>query len=182
MPLNFSIIKEFLILLAGPIFQFIASFLLIITLPLDKELILAYHYGILLFNLLPIYPLDGGKIVNLFLSLFIPYKLSLKYSIYFSYIIIIIILFIKRNFTINILIMTILSVILITKEKRKINHIYNKFILERYLNNYHFKKSKIINNINHFYKNNRHIVKVDGKYYLEKDYLSKKYQKNTKNR
>lgn len=78
--------------------------------------------------------------------------------------------------------MLVLSLILITKEKRKINQLYNKFILERYLNNYNFKNSKMVNNINNFYRSRRHLVKENDNYYLEKDYLIKKYQKFTKNR
>ena len=34
-----------------------------------------------------------------------------------------------------------LLIILITKEKNKIDYIYNKYLLERYLNNYKFKKN-----------------------------------------
>ena len=182
MPLNFSILKEFIILVAGPIFQTLASFFLILIMPSNKDLILAYHNGILFFNLLPIYPLDGGKIINLIFSLFFPFKLSLKYSIYISYFVLITILFIKKSFTINIVVILVLSLILITKEKRKINQLYNKFILERYLNNYNFKNSKMVNNINNFYRSRRHLVKENDNYYLEKDYLIKKYQKFTKNR
>lgn len=182
MPLNFSNLKEFLILISGPIFQIIASFILINIFNLEKDLVLVYHYGILFFNLLPIYPLDGGKIVNLFLSNFIPYKLSLKISIYFSYLFLLLIIFLKKSITINILVMTILGIILITKEKKRINYLHNKFILERYLNNYNFKKSTIVKNINNFYKNKRHLIEEEGNYYLENDYLQKKYKKIIKNR
>lgn len=182
MPLNTSLIKEFIILVAGPLHQVFASIILIKIMPLDKNIIMLYHYGILFFNLLPIYPLDGGKIVNIFLSIFIPYRLSLKISIYISYLSLLIVILIKRSLTINIIVMTVLSIILITKEKQKINHIYNKFILERYLNNYNFKKTCIIKNINNFYRNKRHLIKDRGNYYLENEYLAKKYQKFTEKR
>ncbi len=78
--------------------------------------------------------------------------------------------------------MLILALFLITKEKRKVNHLHNKFILERYLNNYNFNNSKIVNNINNFYRNRRHLVKENYIYYLEKDYLIKKYQNFSKKR
>lgn len=182
MPLNTSSLKEFLILIAGPIFQILGSLILIYFLPLNKELILTYHHGILLFNLLPIYPLDGGKIINLFLSLFIPYKLSLKLCIYLGYFLIITIFIYQKSLTINLIVMVILTLILITKEKQKINFIYNKFILERYLNDYKFRRSKLINSSDNFYRNHRHIIKENGNYYLEREYLSKKMQKNAKNR
>jgi len=177
MPLNIKIYKEFLILIAGPFFQVLAYLTLSYIMPKEKELIEAYHYGILLFNLLPIYPLDGGKIINLLLSLFFPYKNSLKICIYISYLISIIILLSQDNFKLNIVIMTIFTIFLITKEKNKINQLFQKFILERYLNTYNFKSSKIVTNINSFYRNKKHLIYENNKYYWEKDYLVKKYKK-----
>lgn len=182
MPLNINSLKEFSILIAGPIFQILGSLILIYFLPLNKELILTYHHGILFFNLLPIYPLDGGKIINIFLNLFIPYKLSLKLCIYLGYFLITTIFIYQKRLTINVIVMVVLTLILITKEKQRINYIYNKFILERYLNNYKFRHSKLINSSDNFYRNHRHIIKENGNYYLEREYLSKKMQKNAKNR
>ena len=43
MPLNTKNIIEFLVLIAGPLFQNIAYFILIYLFPYDKELILIYH-------------------------------------------------------------------------------------------------------------------------------------------
>lgn len=182
MPLNISSLKEFIILIAGPFFQVIASLILFKILPKDKELINIYHYGILIFNLLPVYPLDGGKIINLFFNAFLPYKLSLRLCIYLSYFVVSMILILQKSITLNIILMLLTMLILTTKEKRRINLLYNKFILERYLNNYKFRKSKLINSSDNFYRNYRHIIKENGKYYLESDYLNKKMQKSMKNR
>lgn len=142
-----------------------------------------YHYGILIFNLLPIYPLDGGKLLNLIFSLFIPYIHSLNLSIIISYITVFLLLINNINrLKINTIIMVIFLLIKVYLEQNQINYIYEKFILERYLNNYKFKKSKLINNSKHFYKNNRHIIRQNKQYLLEKEYLQKKYQKNLKKR
>ena len=176
MPLNINFLKEFNILIMGPIFQLFAYSILLKILPDKKELITIYNFGILSFNLLPIYPLDGGKLLKLVLDRFIAYKRSLKLIINLSYIIVILI-FINKIKKINIIIMTIFLIIIISNEKKKINLIYQKFILERYLNNYHFKNSKIVNNIDSFYRNRRHIIKKDNKYYLEKEYLDNLYKK-----
>ena len=146
MDLNISINKELLILINGPIFQHLAYLLLLLLMPTKKELINTYHYSILIFNLLPIYPLDGGKLVKLLLNKIMSYKRSLKILIYLSYLITII-LFIITKKNISIFIMISLLLILITKERNKIDYIYNKYLLERYLNNYNFKSNKIINNI-----------------------------------
>ena len=174
--LNIEWYKEFLILLAGPLFQFIAYFLLIRILPSSTRLIYIYHYSILWFNLLPIYPLDGGKLTKLFLDKIIPYKKSLKIMIDISYFLVLGILLYYQKITINLMIMTILLWILITKEKRKIEYTYNKFLLERYLKKYSFPKKKIITKEDHFYREKSHILKIEGNYYLEEEYLQKKYQ------
>ncbi|MBQ9019289.1 MAG: hypothetical protein IJ097_03130 [Bacilli bacterium] len=174
--LNISMIKEIMILIMGPIFQFIAYYILLLLLPDRKELIKTYHYSILIFNLLPIYPLDGGKLLNIFFNTFISYKKSLKVIIKISYIVLaIIFIYSKKN--INIFIMIVLLIILIEKERKKINYIYNKFLLERYLNNYNFKKCKITSNINNFHRSKRHLIYENNKYYLEKEMLNNKYKK-----
>ena len=175
MDLNISINKELLILINGPLFQHLAYLLLLIIMPTKKELINIYHYSILMFNLLPIYPLDGGKLVKLFLNKVISYKNSLKLIIYLSYLVTII-LFIINKKNISIFIMISLLIILITKEKSRIDYIYNKYLLERYLNNYNFKSNKIINNINNLYRDKTHLIHINNMYILEKEYLEKIYK------
>ena len=175
MDLNISIKKELLILINGPLFQHLAYLILLILLPSKKDIITIYHYSILSFNLLPIYPLDGGKLLKLVFNKIISYKSSLKLIINLSYLVLLIILIISKK-NINLFIMTSLLLILITKEKNKINYIYNKYLLERYLNNYRFKNSRIIDNINNLYRDKNHIIKKDNKYYLEKEYLEKIYK------
>lgn len=175
MDLNISIKKELLILINGPLFQHLAYLLLLIILPTKRELITTYHYSILIFNLLPIYPLDGGKLVKLLLNKVISYKNSLKLIICLSYIVTIL-LFIITKKNISIFIMISLLIILIKKEHNKIDYIYNKYLLERYLNNYNFKSNKIINNINNLYRDKIHLIYTNNKYVLEKEYLEKIYK------
>jgi len=176
MDLNISIKKELLILINGPLFQYLAYLILLIIMPNRKEIINIYHYSILSFNLLPIYPLDGGKLLKLLFNKIFSYKYSLKLIINLSYLVLLIILIISKK-NINLFVMTSLLLILITKEKNKINYIYNKYLLERYLNNYKFKNTKIISDINNLYRDNKHIIKQDNIYYLEKEYLEKIYKK-----
>ena len=63
------------------------------------------------------------------------------------------------------------------REGSNIKTHYNKFLLERYLHNYKFKDTVIINDINCFHRNKSHIFKEKGNYWREKDFLNKKYQK-----
>ncbi|MBQ2639445.1 MAG: hypothetical protein IJF92_01620 [Bacilli bacterium] len=178
--LNISIIKEFLVLIFGPIMQIIGYLILINVLKDYDKLISIYHYSILIFNLLPIYPLDGGKILNLFLSIFISYKKSLILSIVLSITFIIIIIFIYsilNNLTLNIIIISIFLIYKVILEYKNINYLYERFLLERYLNNYNFKKGIIINRIHDFRRSKRHLINIDGNYYFEKDILKKKYKR-----
>lgn len=176
MDLNINPLKEFIIIIFGPLFQNIA-YLILIKL-FNKELVLNYHLGILLFNLLPIYPLDGGKLLELLFEKFIPYKKSLKLVSIISYIFILVLLLKTKYIKLNIVITIILLIILVSNEYKKINYKYNKFKLERYLKKYHFKDSKLIFDEDDFYRNNRHLIKINGKYYTENDYFMKKFKKN----
>lgn len=178
-PLNFSITKELLILINGPIFQELAKILLITIFPRYSFLIISYHYSILIFNLLPIYPLDGGKLINLVLSIFKPFKKSLQISLIISYVTIVFLLIINySNIKINTILMISILIYKVILEQRKTNYKYEMFLLERYINEYKFKKSSIINSDEKFYRSRRHLLNINNEYSLEKDYLARKYLKN----
>lgn len=180
MSLNISLTEEFFVLIMGPVFQCLAYLILAIVLKNYIHLINLYHYSILIFNLLPIYPLDGGKLMNIILCNKLSFKNSLTMSILVSYVVIILLLFLNiKNVYLNLIITVVFLLYKVTREYNQINFIYNKFLLERYLNKYNFKKSKIINNYNNFHRNKKHLIKERDKYYLEKDYLNKIYL-NTK--
>ena len=178
MPLNINPIKELLILIMGPIFQFLAYFLLLIILPNKKEIIEFYHYHILIFNLLPIIPLDGGKLLFLLLQINIPYYKSYKIIILISYLLTVTILWHKID--LNILITVLLLVLLVSKEYKKINIRYEKFLLERYLKKQKYKRKRIVTSEKNFYRNCTHLIKVEDKYSLEEEFLRKKYEKSQK--
>ena len=178
MNLNTNSLQESLVLLAGPILQLVFYAIYQLILPEYQSLIEFYNYQILFFNLLPIYPLDGGKILNIIVSSKVPYKLSLRYSIFISYILLIVIILNNiHNLKLNLLIMIFLLLYKLFREGSNIKTLYNKFLLERYLHNYKFKDTVIINDINCFHRNKSHIIKEKGKYWREKDFLNKKYQK-----
>ena len=61
LPINISLKKEFLILVMGPVMQIIGYVILKRYFPFIN----IYHYTLLIFNLLPLYPLDGGRIINI---------------------------------------------------------------------------------------------------------------------
>ncbi len=80
--------EEAIVIIAGPFVQIlIYGFLYAVSssgvIPdYYFELILYYNTIILLFNLLPIWPLDGGKLVFLALTTFLTFKKSILYNNY----------------------------------------------------------------------------------------------------
>ena len=184
-PINTKISKELLVAISGVIFQ---SIYYLIILFLYKNNIIRtyifdifnnYHYSILFFNLLPIHPLDGSKLINLIISKFFPYKLTLKLTIIISIITAIIVIkinYYKFNYT-TILIITII-VDNIIKYSKNINYYFNKFLLERYLYKYRFPKNKNINKIDNMYKEKYHIIKENNHYLTEKEYLKRRFKGN----
>lgn len=80
--------KELLIHLSGPFFNIITAVLLYgcylyFYLPWLQPVILA-NAVLALYNLMPFYPLDGGKITDLYMAVFLGYGRSQKISRFFS--------------------------------------------------------------------------------------------------
>jgi len=177
--INENILKEILICICGPIIQI---FLLILIINLN-EFILESTYDkfilinkyLLLFNLLPISPLDGGKLLNLICDYFIAYKKSmflvLSFSLLLDLFFIFYFLFIKKDILIFILFLLTLKNII--NEIINIKNKYNKFLLERYLFKYNYKNGNYIKRISDLKRNNTHKIIRDNFIYDEKSYLKK---------
>ncbi len=161
--LNVSIYKELLMLLMGPISQVLFWLLifylyrvnLVSSLTFNK--ICVINKVLLSFNLLPIIPLDGGKLLNNFLNLFLNYDISHKISIIISIISLpLIFLIFNKLISIFILVFLILNIIEeITTHKYKLYYI----ILDRKIHNIKFNKTKNITKINKIYRNKNYILK-----------------------
>lgn len=181
--INTKIIKELAVALSGIIFQTIYYFIIIILYKNNMirdyifNIFIKYHYSILLFNILPIHPLDGSKILNLLLSIYLPYKLVNKLNIIISILTGIIVLSINYyqfNYT-TILIITVIADNLI-KYYKNINYYFNKFLLERYLYKINLTKTKKIAKIDNMYKEKYHIIKENNHYITEKQYLNNRFK------
>lgn len=182
--INRDIDDELLLATFGVIFQ--SLYFLIIYILFTHGLIRGYafnifsdyHYSILFFNLLPIYPLDGFRILNLFLAKKISYKKSNDITLYFS-ILLLAFLFIQNYYTFNyayiIVLSTLISNIISFYKSRK--YLFNRFLLERYLYNICFNNVKVIANKDKMHKNSIHIIKDGDNFLPEKLFLKKIFDK-----
>lgn len=171
--LNKPIKEEFLIAIAGPIYQ-ILFYVIINMLNFNNDIFILYHYVILLFNLLPIYPLDGSKILEVILEKYFSYGFSSKITIIIS----IVIIFLLCTYIIfykNLLMLTMFIFLLIKciEKIKNYKYTYNKFLFERYLYNFNYSNTKIINgiNINKMMRDKKHIFYYNNMYLTEKDIL-----------
>ena len=161
--LNSSILKEVIMLLSGPLLEVL---FVIIVFYLNKQgLVTNITYSKLLrintlllkINLLPIIPLDGGRLINNILDLILPYKKSNIISIIISFISLPMI-FILTNKLIS-LYLLIFIIIKLIDEIKNVDNKLNKLIIERKINNYNFKKTIKINRIEEIKRNKNYILK-----------------------
>lgn len=172
--INKSLNEELTILLSGPIFQVIYAIIY------SDPLFLKYHYALLFFNMLPIHPLDGSKLVNILFNKVLPFKLSHVLTIYLSFLVIILCLTLRFN----LLFMLILLLLIIDVIRELINHkyLFNKFLLERYFYHFNFKRNRIIKgqNYNKMFKDHKHLFYIENKYHSEKEMMSKMFDNKDK--
>ena len=126
-----------------------------------------------MFNLLPIIPLDGSKMLLSLLELKIPFKLSLKIMNIIS-IIFIFIFFLYNKINLNMLLLTTFLLFKTYIEIIEHKNIFNKFLLERYLYKLDYKKIKKVSSLNQIYKNRQNFINNNSEYKI----LRKKFDYN----
>ena len=177
---NRSLKEELIILIFGPLFQMglflIISFLQTKGLMTYRNFTLfkTYHYTLLIFNLLPIYPLDGGRIVNIAINYIMPYKKGNILVVKLSFIFIVVMMFFYRNVNFTLMCILLSSEIFLYFKRQ--DYLYNRMLLERYMERIDFKKLKIVNNKDSMYKEKRHLILYNNKYITEKDYLNERFK------
>ena len=172
-----KLIKEIILALFGIVFQLIYIFIIIFIYKIgyisdfNMRFVIKYNLYIIMFNLMPINPLDGYK----FLRSILEYKLSIKKSfiitniISFATICLLVYYNIKYKFS-NYFVYSFL-LYKIYDDIKNYKYYYNNFLLEKYLYNNRFYKIKNINNYQQFYKNKYHYYKSNNKLLNEDDYL-----------
>lgn len=162
--LNIKSNHLFLISIAGIINQIILMILIPSSGNYNYLIFKQLNYSLMIFNLLPLYPLDGYKIFLSMIERIFKYRISIKLSYIISYLFI----FIFFYYTKNIYIFLILLILNINYFNIY-NYYYNKFLLERYLYKYQYKSFVSVNRINDIYKNKYNYI--DG--VREEDYFDK---------
>ena len=180
--INTSINKELLVAISGILSQII--FYIIISILYHQgyirdyifNLFTTYHYSILIFNILPIHPLDGSKILNLLLSKMIPFSIANKINIIVSIITTIIMLLINYyNFNYTTILILWLIMDNLIKYTKELKYVFNKFLLERYIYKIRYNKNKKISKITNMYKEKYHILRENNTYITEKQVLYNKF-------
>lgn len=170
--INKPLLQELIIALMGPFFQ--CGFYFIFQ---GNYIFNQFNQAILLFNLLPIFPLDGSKIWNVVSNYFLSFKYSHIFTIIISTFSILVIMAIGFKNKLNLLFLLVLLflIIEIMKEIYRHKYYFNRFLLERYLYEFHFKKEKRIKKISQMKKQTRHIFKINNKYYTEREIIRKMF-------
>lgn len=142
--LNKPIFQECLIAIMGPVAQI--AFFLLFKQHINHLLFIKCHYTLLIYNLLPIVPLDGSKLLHAILDYFFSFSFSHMCIIWISIVVSLLVL-IYSFFIHNLLLLVFVSFLSIQIYKEYKNHKYlvSKFLLERYLGNYYFKRRHKIN-------------------------------------
>ena len=165
--INKPLHEELFITIMGPLFQLLAASILFKY----EESIKDFNIILLHYNLLPIVPLDGSKLMLIFLSYVKPFKKALKAYLKTSLIVFFILIsfFIYEKVSLFFYIVIISLIFKIKEEIDNNKHIYNKFLLERYIKKYNYKKIVIINKIDNIYKYKNNIIRVNNKLLSEKE-------------
>lgn len=173
--------KEILVAISGVVNQLIYYFLVWVLYKngFIREYIFnlfyIYNKSILFFNILPIYPLDGSKILNLFLYKVIPYNISNKMCIYISFLgLIKVISYYKFNYT-NVLIFGLVMNNII-KYYRELKYLFNKFLLERYIYRIRYIRCKRVKKIDYMFKDRYNLIKDINCYVTEREMLKKRFK------
>lgn len=175
--INIPLKKEFLILIMGPIVQLLFMYFMKDYLPVQyQEMFIIYNRNILIFNLLPVYPLDGGRLLNIILAYRLSYRKSFLYSLFISFcVVLFLFLFFVKDMKLNIFMLLCLLIFKIYQEYQRRNFYQEKFLLERYLDKNYFKKRCSVETVEEFRRDYQHIVKEKNRYYTEKEILKRKF-------
>ena len=163
--------KELLVLIMGPLVQILFVWVISFFSIEVPVYFYQYHIAILLFNLLPILPLDGGKLFQLFFCYFFSYYQSLQTSFYLSYFFFWLLFLLGMQKNLIFVLVFLLLGIKLKKEMKEGDYLFEKFLLERYLHDYFFKKRKMIRHKKQMKRDYYHYFWIHNQVISEKEML-----------
>ncbi len=183
-PLNSSINHELLISIGGITSQIILAGILYYLHHLgyisnyNYNLLITYNSVIIIFNLLPIYPLDGLKIITAILEKFFPYIKCLKLTCLISFLTYIIFLIYNIIFSYKNYLMCLFLLFQFLTLLKQQKYLRQRFLLERYLHQYPYKKinNEQVLNIELLKKNTLHFFKYKNRFFHEKALLKQYFK------
>ena len=174
-PISSDIFEDMIISASGIGMQIILGFMLYVLSYfniLDSSLyhnLREYNVVIISFNLLPLCPLDGYKMVKLLEELLIPYKKTFILSFIISLIIFSCTILIRFDLIRDNLLVFVFILASTIQELKNRKYYMMRFYLERLNYDFHFKKISHIKKLSNMYKNRLHVIRGVG----EKAYLTK---------
>jgi len=149
---------------------------------LSYNIFLNYNKYILLFNLLPIIPLDGSKILLTFFESIFSYKKALwLLNVISIFIIIIFIIFLTYQ-GLNSYLIGLFLIYKTFEEIKNHKYIFNEFLLTRHLNKIKYYKVKYVKKIKNIFKNHYNFINNQNEEKILKVYYNNSICKVFKNR
>lgn len=174
------IYKDILISMGGIIMQIILLFIVYLLYEWDVvvlstyNLFIRYNINIIIFNLIPIIPLDGSKLLLAILSKFMAYKKSYHIMIIVGTISLVCYILGNLIYKVNDLVLDVYLVVKIYEVIKEEKQVINKFYLERLLyDNYYNAIISNIDNIDKIRIDKYYFFKDNKRYINEKDYIRK---------
>lgn len=181
--INSSINHEIIISLAGITMQ-LALFILVSFfyqrnfLSMDFYFLFnKYNFSIMLFNLIPIIPLDGSIFFKSLLEKVFSFRLANFISIIFSIINLGFFVYFNYILELNNYVICLFLLYKVINYLKDFKYIYNRFLLERYLKDYNFSKIKVIDKVKRMSKEKKHYILKDNRIVKEHEFLRKYFNK-----
>lgn len=177
--INTSLFEQFIVTLMGPIFQ-IVFYLFISNVFVLSDTVVFFNMVLLIFNLLPIYPLDGSKFLHVFLCLIFSFKFSHLILCCFSFFSIILVFLFVGHFDLLIFLILLFLFFKVLFEFRNHRVIFYKFLFERYNYSFNFRCVKRVDCVNKMFLWCRHLFFDGSKCITEREKLLKMFDNRYK--
>ena len=177
--INTSLLEQFVVTLMGPLFQ-IVFYLVISHFFVLSGVVSYYNFVLLIFNLLPIYPLDGSKFLYVFLCFLFPFKYSHLLLCFVSFLFIVLVLIFVGHFDLLVVLILLFLFFKVFYEFKNRSIIFYKFLYERYSYVFNFSHLKRVSSIDEMYLWCRHLFYSQGKYITEREKLLKMFDNHYK--